>query len=84
MGVFIEDALMIEAGNIARPIPTMEGIIVYTPVKKEISFEEPDAENYSRIEKKLLKERMNSVYASMMGSFRNRSKITVNPGFLEN
>ncbi len=82
--VFFEDCLILESGSVSRAVPTMEGLIVFTPVKKEVPFQEPDAENYARIHKKLLKDRMNAVYASMMGSFRNKAKIIVNPKFVEN
>ena len=82
--VFLEDCLILEPGRTSRAIPAMEGILIFTPVKKEVSFVEPDPENYARIHKKLLKDRMNAVYASMMGSFRQRAKITVNPKFSEN
>lgn len=82
--VFLEDCLMLAPGKTSRAIPAMEGVLVFTPVKKEVSFAEPDAENYARIHKKLLKDRMNAVYASMMGSFRQRAKVTVNPKFAEN
>ncbi|MBP7584184.1 MAG: SurA N-terminal domain-containing protein [Spirochaetes bacterium] len=82
--VFLEDCLILESGKTSRAIPSMEGILIFTPVKKEVTFTEPDPENYARIHKKLLKDRMNAVYASMMGSFRQRARITVNPKFAEN
>ncbi len=82
--VFLEDCLMLEPGKTSRAIPISDGIVFFTPVKKEISFAEPDAENYEKIHKKLLKERMNAVYASMMGSFVRQAKITINPKFAEN
>ena len=82
--VFLEDCLILEPGKTSRAIPSMEGILIFTPVKKEVTFAEPDPENYARIHKKLLKDRMNAVYASMMGSFRQRARITVNPKFAEN
>ncbi len=82
--VFLEDCLILESGKTSRAIPSMEGILIFTPVKKEVTFAEPDPENYARIHKKLLKDRMNAVYASMMGSFRQRARITVNPKFAEN
>ncbi|MCX7680188.1 MAG: SurA N-terminal domain-containing protein [Spirochaetes bacterium] len=82
--VFLEDCLMLDVGKTSRAIPISDGILFFTPVKKEVFFAEPDAENYEKIRKKLLKERMSAVYASMMGSFLHKAKIRINPKFSEN
>ncbi len=80
--VFSDDCLVVEMGKTSRAVDTIDGIYVFTPVKREVAFAIPDDEARKNIEKRLAKERLDSTYGSLLNGFAARSKIIRNPKFM--
>lgn len=79
--LFVSDCLAIRQGGTSRVIQSFDGLYVFTPVQKAISFTEPPQAQYGSVESRLLGERTNDVYIAMMTSFMEKSKVRRNPDF---
>lgn len=73
--IFLDDCLAIDTGKTSRTISTIDGIYIFTPMVKIIKMEEPPQSEYKTIEKRLMDDKFNSVFISMMMKFREKSKI---------
>lgn len=81
--IFSEDCLAVEMGKTSRAVPTLEGVYVFTPVKREIAAVDAAGDAAKEIQKRLAKERFDSLYNGLMSSFSAKSKISRNPKFME-
>jgi hypothetical protein len=70
-------------GKTSRAVPTLEGVYVFTPVKREIAAVDAAGDAAKEIQKRLAKERFDSLYNGLMSSFSAKSKISRNPKFME-
>ncbi len=79
--VFKEDSLKIEIGKTSRAINSYDGIYVFTPIKKKINFKSPSQEEFNKIADKLMMEKNNAIFMTLLSSFREKSKITKSLNF---
>lgn len=80
--VFNDDCLMLEIGKTSGAISSVDGLYIFTPVKREIAAGAPDADASAKIQKQLHRQRMESFYDTMMNAFGSRSRIIRNPKFM--
>ena len=73
---------MLEIGKTSSAVSSVDGLYVFTPVKREIASGTPDEEASAKIRKQLHRQRMESFYDTMMNAFGSRSRIIRNPKFM--
>ncbi|HON79950.1 MAG TPA: SurA N-terminal domain-containing protein [Spirochaetota bacterium] len=79
---FNDDCLVLEIGKTSSAVSSVDGLYVFTPVKREIASGTPDEEASAKIRKQLHRQRMESFYDTMMNAFGSRSRIIRNPKFM--
>jgi hypothetical protein len=73
--VFSESCLALAPGRSSKVINTVDGLYVFTPVKRQIKMDPPSPADLKTIEKALQQERVNSAYYGIMTAFKEKSKI---------
>lgn len=79
---FNDDCLVLDIGKTSRAVSSVDGLYIFTPVKREIAAGTPDAEASEKMRKQLQRQRMESFYDTMMNAFGSRSRIIRNPKFM--
>lgn len=79
--IFRESFLGLDPGKASRVIMAADGLYIFTPTLKRIEYHTPSDEEFASIEQRLMQEKFQSIYVTMMTEFIEQSRIIKNINF---
>jgi hypothetical protein len=73
--VFMEDLLVLAEGKTSRAINSVEGVYVFTPLRREVALKPVAEKDAEALESRVMNEKANALMSASMMAFRENSKI---------
>jgi hypothetical protein len=73
--VFMEDLLVLAEGKSSRAVNSVEGVYVFTPLRRELALKPAAEKDSESVESRVMNEKANALMSASMMAFKENSRI---------